>query len=105
MNNFIAVHHSTHSTNFTYAESIEEARSYLISLVTTQFSRPGDTMAIVSVHDSSPIYYRTGQNTVASLMGEPALRRTTTLWKSILTRVDAIRKGLWLGKVGGLKPL
>lgn len=105
MHNFIAVHHGKHSTNFTHAESIEEARAYLISLVTTQFSRPGDTMAIVSVHDSSPIYYQTGQNTVASLTGEPTLRRSDSVWKSIHALAYAFRKGLWFGKMAGLKPL
>ncbi len=105
MHNFIAVHHGKHSTNFTYAESIEEARAYLISLVTTQFSRPGDTMAIVNVHDSSPIYYRIGQNTVASLTVDPTLRRSGTIWKSIQMVAATVRKGLWFGKVAGLKPL
>ncbi len=84
-----------------YTESVEEARTHLISLVKSRLSRPTDTMAIVCVWDSSPIYHQSGHNTVDSLMADPMYKQSYSVWEQITT----FCKGAWLHKMIGLRPI
>jgi hypothetical protein len=67
MTNYIAVHYNGFMPSFTYTDTVDAARNHLINLIVTRQASSTDAMAIVRAGDDQIIYYKTSNNTVASL--------------------------------------
>lgn len=57
MNTYLVVYYGSTGPTFSYAETLEKARSYALLLLTAQQCKRNDVLSIVDVADDCVVYY------------------------------------------------
>ncbi|GAB3340603.1 hypothetical protein GCM10027299_54140 [Larkinella ripae] len=107
MKDFIVVHYDGNNTNLTYTDTENDARAYLVALITTHQVAKNDTLSIVRAYDDSLIYFKRRNNTVKSVLGNTSANSInwiefwTTPFQDITTKLH--KKIANLGVVFGIR--
>ncbi|MBC3788135.1 hypothetical protein [Spirosoma utsteinense] len=67
MNTYLIAHYGKSAPTFTYAETLEEARTCALTLLKSQLCSPADILSIVYVATDSIVYYGKRNELLAKL--------------------------------------